>query len=477
MSTSHPPHLGGFGGEHAIVIGASTTGLAATAAATRHFRRVTNIERDQLPERPAWRRGVPQGRHVHSLLKGGQNVLNHYFPGLTEDMTAHGAVEVDLGDDIIWHHSGGWKKRFTSGVVMQCQTKEYLEWYVRQRLLRVPSVGFRTGCAVSGLTVRGGRVAGVRLADGSTLAADLVVDTGGRKSDLPEWLREAGLPVPEVTELRVDIGYSTQIFEPGPAARDWKGMLIHSRPPATRTAALMPIEGGRWIVTLVGWNGDEPGGDLESFMAWARGLPAPALYEAIAQARPVDRVWQWKFVSNQRRHYERLRGLPDGLVVVGDANTSLNPIYGQGMSQGAIGASILDACLAEQRHRVGARDLAGLSARFHRAYGRFVDECWMTSTTEDYGALGSQGRAWHSPLLAAFLARFTRLTWHDEDAARAFLDVMNLQKSPLSLMRPGLLWKMAGGGDASAKAEAPPPRRSQASAALLRAEPSSPISR
>lgn len=448
--------LGGFGGEHAVVIGASTTGLVATAALARHFRVVTNVERDRLPKQPVWRKGVPQGRHVHSLLKGGQNVLNHYFPGLTPDMVAGGAVEVDLGNDIVWHHSGGWKQRFSSGVRMQCQSKAYLEWYARQRLAGWPNVRFRDGDPVAGLLLREGRVAGLRLAGGAEIDADLVVDASGRNSHTPRFLEELGLRAPEVTELPVDIGYSTQVFRPGPQARDWKGMLIHSSPPATRTSALMPIEGGLWIVTLVGWNGDLPGGEFDRFMEWSRGLPVPDLHRAIARAEPVDRVWCWRFASNLRRHYERLSSLPDGLVVLGDANTSLNPIYAQGMSQGAIGGSILDACLEWQRRARGAANLAGLSARFHRLYGRFIDECWMTSTTEDYGALGgSHRRAWHAPLLARYLHRFTELTWHDRQAARAFLDVMNLQKPPTSLLRPALLGKALFGRRPPPAAEAP----------------------
>ena len=58
-------------------------------------------------------------------------------------------------------------------------------------------------------------------------------------------------------------------------------------------------------------------------------------------------------LPNLRRRYDLMASFPEGLVVVGDANTSLNPLYAQGMSHGAIGASILDACLTEQRATVG----------------------------------------------------------------------------------------------------------------------------
>ncbi len=51
----------------AIVIGASTTGLIAAAALSRHFAQVTVLERDTLPAEPEWRKGVPQSRHVHPV--------------------------------------------------------------------------------------------------------------------------------------------------------------------------------------------------------------------------------------------------------------------------------------------------------------------------------------------------------------------------------------------------------------------------
>jgi hypothetical protein len=56
-------HCGG----HAIVIGASMGGHVA-----EHYDRVTVIERDELPEAPEPRKGVPQGQHTHALLASGR---------------------------------------------------------------------------------------------------------------------------------------------------------------------------------------------------------------------------------------------------------------------------------------------------------------------------------------------------------------------------------------------------------------------
>lgn len=428
---------GGFAGRHAIVIGASTTGLVASAVAARHFDTVTTIERDSLPGDPVWRKGAPQSHHGHILLRGGQNVFNHYFPGLTADLLAKGSVEVDMANDVCWYHSGGWKKRFESGLTMLCQTRGFLELNLRRRLSQVPNVSVLQNVKATGYRAQGNRIIGVVLDDDTFLAADLVIDASGRNSETPKRLSALGFGEPDVSELHVDIGYSTTLFSPPTDGRDWKAMLIHSRPPATRTAALLPTEGGRWIVTLLGWQGDFAGGDIASFLEWTKGLPVPDLYEALSEATCVDDVHRWRFPANLRRHYDRLASAPDGLVVIGDANTSLNPLYAQGMSHGAIGASILDRCLTEQRVASGSGRIDGFAKRFHRAYGRFLDECWFTSTVEDYGAVsaGGGGRL-VSRLASWYLGKVTETTWRDAEIAREFIDVMHLQRAPKTLMRP-----------------------------------------
>ena len=58
-------------GDHAVVLGASMAGLLAARALSDFFETVTVVERDALPDNPASRRGVPQGRHPHGLLTRG----------------------------------------------------------------------------------------------------------------------------------------------------------------------------------------------------------------------------------------------------------------------------------------------------------------------------------------------------------------------------------------------------------------------
>ena len=91
---------------HAVVIGAGMAGLTAAQALSRHFRKVTVIERDTLPAEAAPRRGTPQCQHAHMLLAGGLQALQTLFPGFERDLAEAGAVKVRTGKDIRFERPG-----------------------------------------------------------------------------------------------------------------------------------------------------------------------------------------------------------------------------------------------------------------------------------------------------------------------------------------------------------------------------------
>jgi hypothetical protein len=64
-------------GHHALVIGGSIAGLIAARVLSDYFDEVAILERDQIEDRPAIHKSVPQGNHLHGLLQGGQQVLSH----------------------------------------------------------------------------------------------------------------------------------------------------------------------------------------------------------------------------------------------------------------------------------------------------------------------------------------------------------------------------------------------------------------
>jgi len=89
--------MSSFIGRRAAVIGAGIGGLTAARALADHFERVLVLERDNLPGDPLDRHGVPQGRHVHALLAGGQRALAELFPGFED-----GRARVPSGSVSAW---------------------------------------------------------------------------------------------------------------------------------------------------------------------------------------------------------------------------------------------------------------------------------------------------------------------------------------------------------------------------------------
>jgi 2-polyprenyl-6-methoxyphenol hydroxylase-like FAD-dependent oxidoreductase len=383
-------------------------------------------------------------RHAHVLLKRGETIIAQYFPGVLDELRAAGSNCIDMAGDTRWFPFGGWKPRFKSGMEFYCQSRPFLEWKIRSRVAATSGVEIFAGAeAKSFLTdASRSRVTGVMGARKSVadreeaLAADLVVDASGRGSLTPAWLAALGVAEPEESVIKVDIGYATALVRlPANPARDWKALFVYMRPPETRLGVIVPVESGMWMVTLVGWFADHTPGDPRGFVEFTRSLPTLELYEDAEIGAPIA---IYKFPSNRRRRYGRQARFPDGLAVVGDAATSFNPIYGQGMTIAALGAATLDLCLREQA-ALGV-GLGGFSRRFQKRLARVIDVPWMTVTGGDFRYAQAEGRrpVWIQAL-NWYTGRVYQLARQDERVSRRFLQVMHLMKHPAVHFEPYVL--------------------------------------
>ena len=432
-------------------------GLVAARALSDHFARVTLVERDRFPDGPETRKGVPQIRHVHVLLKRGERVLAELFPGLLDELVKGGAHCIDMAGDTRWHHYGGWKVRFRSGMDFYCQSRPFLEWKVRERVAALPNITIADGTGAEGFVTADSqrRVTGLRIHDRQggaerTLAADLVADASGRGSRTPHWLAVLGLEAPAESRVSVDVGYASRLYRPRAGTkRSWKALFVYHQAPSTRLAVIVPVENDLWMVTEVGWFRDYPPDDEQGFLDFARSLPEPDVYEAIHDAEPCSPIAVHRFPHNLRRHYERLASMPSGLVVLGDALSSFNPIYGQGMTSAALAAATLGEILGETKSHA---ELAAVGKRFHARFGRVLDGVWMQTTSEDLRFPQAEGhRAWWLGLANAYTARVYVRSRTDPVVSRAFLQVMHLMQPPSSLFRPAILGRVLFGGGATSE--------------------------
>lgn len=451
--SSNQSHRKSFGGQHALVIGASMAGLLAGRVLSDHFEQVTIIERDRLSQEVQARKGVPQGRHVHVLLSRGASVMRDFFPDLFPVLMQDGTIPIDTVADFHWYNFGAWKARFISHITFYCQSRPSLEEHVRQQVAARSNIRFLDECDVTGLCANQGatHVTGVqvRYREGEQreekLSADLVVDASGRGSQTPQWLASLGYDRVEETAIKVDVGYATRLYrQPEHSRFERKVLGIYSTPPAgKRAGVLAPIEGKRWIVTLMGWVRDYPPDDETGFLAFAQSLPQPDLYEAIKDAEPLTPVAIHKFPANRRRHYERLARFPEGFVALGDAVCSFNPVYGQGMTAAALEAEMLNTLLYQQRKHRSAGDIRGFSRRFQKKITKIVNTFWLLAASEDFRHPETQGkRPVGLSLLNGYSLRVQKHTSFDPAVTLLFYQVLQAIKPPTALFHPRILLKV-----------------------------------
>jgi len=433
---------------HAVVLGGSIAGLAAARALSGHFKRVTVVERDELPEAAAVRKGTPQAAHVHGLLASGYRVLDGYFPGLMDELVAGGGRIGDTTGDLLWFHFGHWKLRADCGLQGIMVTRPALEAAVRRHVRRLLNVTLLTGHDVGApvFDAKARRVSGVvtkeRITNAdATLPADLVVDALGRGSPSAKWLSAWGFgDVPEET-VNIDVGYATAMFERRPGDLGGKsGMVVGRIPPdQTRHGVALHAEGGRWTVTLTGVLGDHPPADFAAWKEFARSLPVPQIFDLVGGRQPLGPIATYRFAANRRRFYPQMKSFPAGFLTLGDSWCSFNPIYAQGMSVALGQAKVLDGCLAQGDER--------LASRFFSLAGPLADWAWTIATGEDLrfpAVVGKRSPA--AAIMHRYLERVHQAASRDPVVLRRFFEVASLLAPPTSLLAPAIAWRVLAGG-------------------------------
>ncbi|MCG5211953.1 FAD-dependent monooxygenase [Streptosporangium sp. KLBMP 9127] len=431
---------------HAVVIGASVSGLLAAAALSRIGYRVTVLDRDELPDADVHRRGTAQSGHAHGLLARGLEAMELLLPGLTAELTARGAFGGDLQADCRWINEGRRLAPAPGGMPGLLVSRLLLEGQIRRQVGGLTGVEVLGESQVFGLTHHGDRVTGVRLVSGETITADLVVDASGRGSRAPVWLGELGFPAPAEERVEIDLTYTTRVFRR--CADDLAGdsvVIMAATRAVPRAGVALAMEGDRWIVTIGGY-GDAPPADYDSFVAYASTLPAPDIHELVSSAEPIDQGRHHRTPASVRRRYERLSRFPRGLAVLGDAVCAFNPIYGQGMSVAAVEALKLGGWARRDRP----------ASELFRAVARVVDGPWDIVVSGDLRLPGVRGRrTLKVRVINAYLERFHRAAEHDVELGRRFLRVANLLDPPSALLRPACLLRVFRGTGGTVPSTAP----------------------
>ncbi|MEV0017881.1 FAD-dependent oxidoreductase [Streptomyces tendae] len=425
----------------AVVVGAGLAGmLAAAVLADAGVAEVVVLDRDELPDGPRQRRGLPQGRHAHLLMTGGLRAMEEIVPGVGKRLLAAGAHETSLSSGVLARSPEGWLRRWRrEGPVMLTCTRALVDWTVRDAVLEHPRVEVR-GAAAVGLTGSAGRVRGVRVSgpDGEAdLEADLVVDASGRGTRIVTWLE--GLGLSGIRTRTVDSGLvnASRVYRVPAGAERFPLTIVQADPYVSRpgrSAMVMPVEGDRWLVSCGGTRGGEPPADTEGFLRYTLDLPDPIVGRLISGAEPLTDVHVSRSTSNVRHYLDKAPHWPEGLVVLGDALGTFNPAYGQGMSVAAFGARVL----GRELERAGGPDAPGLARRVLRGAARPVDAAWAMAVGQDVLYPGTRGGrpGIADRAVTAYTRRMTRAATGSFAAASAIWDVTSMHTPPTRMFHP-----------------------------------------
>jgi 2-polyprenyl-6-methoxyphenol hydroxylase-like FAD-dependent oxidoreductase len=441
-------------GEHAVVLGASMGGLLAARVLSDFYRTVTVVERDELPDDPADRRGVPQGRHTHALLARGAQVLEELFPGILDELVADGAPAWDDWDLSKLHLCFSGHLMLQTGTVtvdpkdptalpMYLPSRRFLECHVRNRLRALRNVTVRSGHDVAELmaTADGRRVTGARVVDRNSgaeteLVADVVMDAMGRSAHTPSFLESLGYGRPVEDHIVMRTTYVSQrVRIPAGTLHE---QFVNITPVVARPTGMFLIgtENDTWILTVFGLLGNEPPRDLAGMLEFAKEYAPAHLLSAVRAGEPIGEPTQHRMPFSQWRRYDKMRRFPQGLLVCGDAICSFNPIYGQGMTVAAVDAAALRDCL-----RRGTDDLAH---RYFRAAAKMIGVAWQTAAMSDLAFPEAEGKRPRSLRITNKLVDWALTACEtDEVVLKRFSNVNGLIAGPESLIRPGLIYRVA----------------------------------
>lgn len=440
--------------ERAVVLGASIAGLLAARVLHDHHAEVVLIERDTLQPGPVLRKGTPQAGHPHGLLARGCQALEQLFPGFTQALRDRGAVAGDLQRDVAFEASRQRLAGGVAGVQALGVSRPAIEAELRRRVLALPRVRLIDGADIVEPGFAQGRVHEARYVprDGhgrvQALPATLVVDCCGRASATPRWLQDWGYAPPHEERVDIDICYTSVYFRRDGACTMGPGLdrvaVIGSATPELPRPAVViaqePDEQGvaRWVAGVGGYGGDHVPATLAAFRQRAQELQSPELLKLATDGEPLGEPLRYRVACSLRRHYQRLRRFPDGLLVMGDALTAFNPIYGQGMTVAACQALALQDAL-----RAGGTPLW---KGFFRAASRVVDTPWQLAVGGDLAIDRVPGpRPLPVRLVNAYVDRLRRVAVHDAGVSRTFLRVVHMLDEPSALFAPAVLWRVLCG--------------------------------
>ncbi|PEJ83253.1 NAD(P)/FAD-dependent oxidoreductase [Bacillus toyonensis] len=427
----------------AIVIGGSMAGKFAAKALSTSFKEVIILEVGDKWDGKASRKRVPQSDHPHVLLKGGEKAIEELFPTITNELIKAGSIINNFTRDLKWHQFGLWKQPFIGEVHMIQQSRPLLEWHIQKRIDQISNITITYKTLVNGLLVDGklNKVCGVKIKYLETgmqeeVHADIVIDASGFGSKSMEWLREYEIEVQE-EKVRIDLFYATKMFQLKENEElDCCNMLMSPSFPENPYGVLIQtIEDNRYFVTFSGYANEKAPQTDDEFYDFAENLSISNVTDFLNKAEGITDIKTYKIPYQVRRRFDLVNNVPEGLLVVGDAQCRFDPVFGQGVSVAAMEAHQLQLLLQSRKQLDKT-----FTQQFYKKTADIIEIPWDMTTTEiSRHPQLKRELTTKQKFQLWYTKQIYRLSASDSDVYIRLVRVMNLIRSPFHLFHPKVL--------------------------------------
>ncbi len=323
-----------------VLVGGGIFSLVAALMLGKGEGEIVIIEGDPKEQGISFRRGVPQGNHIHQLSAAALIELEKLIPNLGEMLDKLGVPKVIWGTkdtQILFQDGEMLSQDNPIGIVTRNMTRPLLEYILRAAVLEQGNVTFIGKHRVIDLIRDGNssRVTGVRYIEmpgnssqpEKSITADYVVVGTGNDAWV-NWLMNMHYPEPKKRVLNAGLTYMTADFKGVTLTAKMIGAADTLENP--RGGVIMEHEHG--LIKATGYEYQMKGDIPETQAEYLRFLESvdPRLSDQLQGATLVGKVHKVRPCLS--RVWELEEALwPEGLLIGGSAHALFNPKYGQGM--------------------------------------------------------------------------------------------------------------------------------------------------
>lgn len=435
-----------------VMAGGGICGLGTAIMLGRRGHEVTVLERN--PEEPpdtidkAWdtwdRPGVGQFRMGHYFLSRWHQIMKAELPDLLPRFDAVGALRINPVVDAMPPDITDRERRPDDDQFdVITGRRPVFEWVVANALADETNVDLRRGVGVSGViagpSVVDGvpHVVGVRTDDGEELRADLVIDSGGRRSALGTWLKDIGARPFDEDSQDSGFRYYGRYFRTGPGG--WPAQPAPTLAVLGSAAILaLPADNNTWMVGVVASAKDKALYTLTDDDAWETVVARTPMVAPFLAGEPISPLETMIGIPDRIRRFV-IDGAPivTGLAPIADAWAATNPMRGRGISMGFMQSKIVIDNLdklddpAAFALAIDAQVEAEVAPHYHGTVD--LDRVMRESFEREVNGEEPPLEDPNDPI-AAMQAKFFSLIPFDADVWRGFGKIVNLIDQPINVV-------------------------------------------